>query len=384
MEKDVLRPTPDTCRSIFEKGYRLWRNLHLIAADDDTLPQLSTQNIKALICNHPYFPRDLDLEEKYGGLVARGISTWNTSSRSCILPPLKKELDFTICSRLPKNVYLEPLSSYPFDVREGTGYGSHLTVLFFAWAYILSTRWSELMPGARISFTKQTGDNPPFANTPNCKSTEEVDSDALRWWAALLEPGGGWEATIDVGETKNFSPWSVSTHSSADAKTLPAAIISTPPVQPAPAPSYNTSLQYVLDYCAAHQVSHLCDIALSAALYLPCCSKGVTLPIPAVRYFVPPKTTSTVEEGPRTHWTQEDCNIDKLLALSCNIRGLKALLLSVLYEPSVPCNSVSPWIQSVFSVLDSVQSEAVLYENFFGAGSKVRIPVGRCFSVRSP
>lgn len=192
------------------------------------------------------------------------------------------------------------------------------------------------MPGGRISF-----------------------NDALRWWAAILDPGGGWEATITVGRNKHSSPWSASIHTTTDAYALPPLMSSL--IRSRPAPSFSTALQYVLDYCAAYRVSHLCDIALSAALHLPNHTKDITLPVPDIRGFISPMAiTSILWKGGQTHWTQEDYNIDKLLALSCNARGIKALLLSVLYEPCIPCNFASPWIQSALAVLDSIQSKAAL------------------------
>jgi hypothetical protein len=222
------------------------------------------------------------------------------------------------------------------------------------------------MPGGRISFTERATDHTGLdsmhhASKASKEEDEKKTSNAVsRWWVAILEPGGGWEATIAVGRNKYSSPWSASLHTTTDAYMYALLPLMSSVIRSGRAPSFSTALQYVLDYCAAHGVSHLCEIALSAALQLPNHTKDITLPVPDLCGFLSQMETSILEKGSKTHWTQEDRNIGKLLALGCNVRGITALLLSVLYEPCIPYNSASPWIQSALAVLESVQSEAVL------------------------
>jgi hypothetical protein len=53
--------------------------------------------------------------------------------------------------------------------------------------------------------------------------------------------------------------------------------------------------------------------------------------------------------------------IDQLLTLSCNTSGIKALLASVFFEPGIACNSVSPWLQSAFAVIDTVLENSRIF-----------------------
>lgn len=218
-----MRPAIETRKSVFANGFRFWHSLHVTAIDDDSPLSISIENIKAAIHNHPHLPKGLDLKEEHGCAVARGTSTWNTSYGPCELPSFERQLDFTVCSRRPKHIHLKS-SSRPLQVGEDADHSGHLTVLFFAWAYLLSARWSEVMPGGRISFTERATDHAGLDSihyVPKEEDEKETSNEALRWWAAILDPGGGWEATIAVGRNKYSSPWSASIHTTANAYALP-------------------------------------------------------------------------------------------------------------------------------------------------------------------
>lgn len=40
------------------------------------------------------------------------------------------------------------------------------------------------------------------------------------------------------------------------------------------------------------------------------------------------------------------------MTLSCNIKGLRALLAGSFFDPDTPCNLVGPWMQLAFEVID--------------------------------
>lgn len=42
------------------------------------------------------------------------------------------------------------------------------------------------------------------------------------------------------------------------------------------------------------------------------------------------------------------------MTLSCNIWGMRALLCGSFFDPAVSCNLVSPWMQPVFEIIDSI------------------------------
>ncbi|CAJ0548198.1 Ff.00g049520.m01.CDS01 [Fusarium sp. VM40] len=52
--------------------------------------------------------------------------------------------------------------------------------------------------------------------------------------------------------------------------------------------------------------------------------------------------------------------LDRLLTLSCNARGVKSLLTSVFFEPDVPCNMCGLWLRGSFSYLSSIKDPHIL------------------------
>ncbi|EHA18326.1 hypothetical protein ASPNIDRAFT_140721 [Aspergillus niger ATCC 1015] len=87
-----------------------------------------------------------------------------------------------------------------------------------------------------------------------------------------------------------------------------------------------TALGLLCDYCALHGIVDQGYAALSAVLLLP----------------------------------MEVNNLDKLLTMSCNTKGMRSLLSSIFYESGIACNVVSPWLQSITAVVISVADKRIL------------------------
>ncbi|KAJ4079102.1 hypothetical protein NW761_011349, partial [Fusarium oxysporum] len=95
----------------------------------------------------------------------------------------------------------------------------HIPVLLQAWAYILSARWAELVPGAHLSrhdislSNGNTSRSPPEHNSksPVTINLGAVSEGATQWWTALLSVERGWSATMSNKEGRCLhSPWSIS------------------------------------------------------------------------------------------------------------------------------------------------------------------------------
>lgn len=130
---------------------------------DQLLPQQAI-DLKSLVSQTPPFLGDgiassdetiaFACEEKQStpwknSLVVNGRSTWRTSKGSCDLQPrvLPKQLLLAVDSRLSVKLSEEsPFSDWP-GVQGLSSYdkGNYLAILYFAWAYILSARWVELL-----------------------------------------------------------------------------------------------------------------------------------------------------------------------------------------------------------------------------------------------
>ncbi|PWY69603.1 hypothetical protein BO94DRAFT_569663 [Aspergillus sclerotioniger CBS 115572] len=95
-----------------------------------------------------------------------------------------------------------------------------------------------------------------------------------------------------------------------------------------------TAFGFLSDYCSLHKIVDQGYAALSAVLLLPQLpgrGKGI-----------------------------EDHHLDKLLTLSCTGGAIHSLLASVFYEPGIACNVASPWLQSIFAVVNSVDDDRIL------------------------
>lgn len=186
-----------------------------------------------------------------------------------------------------------------------------------------------------------------------------VDDEAAWWWAAILAPGEGWKASIahEKGEFK--SPWSISIES-VPQLTLLRRTRSSPKYSPAAAASSTAAIGFLSDHITLHDVADQSHAALSAALLLPVLNnsgRNVVLPLPRLPQDTNLEPPISLQSGNQIHrqWVQEEGGlIDKLLTLSCYTDGMWALLSSVFYERDIPCNLVSPWLQSIFAVLNPI------------------------------
>ncbi|QSS59432.1 hypothetical protein I7I51_08867 [Histoplasma capsulatum] len=361
MEEDAA-PSAEERQAVYEKGFRIWQSLKLHALQEPRLP-LACFQIQPALLHQPHFPDDLDLKRTYDYLSVTGISVWKRSQGGlCNLPPLERHLRIPISIEFPTPLSLaadlDRSHQKWFNTEE-----NHLSVLIFAWSYILSARWAQLMPKAILAYTdsKAYNSDKPRERDSAVVDLGAVDDNAARWWAAILAPGEGWEAYIPIEKDKFRSPWSI---------TLPAKpkfglsshnqhrLLSNTAISAA------TAFRFLSDYCALHDIIDQSYAALSAVLFLPLLHgsrKDIVLPRPNFSHRWKPKVgLSKGNLQLDLAWVQEVHHLDKLLTLSCNTRGIHSLLSSVFYEPGIACNVVSPWLQSIFAVINSVEDNRIL------------------------
>lgn len=354
-------PGAEERRNVYEKGFRIWQSLYVRATQGSGFPQNCFQ-IQPALRHHPYFPHDLDLELTYNYLSVPGISIWKGSHEPCDIPPLERHLQIPISINFPTplsmSTDLDQSHQKWFNTEE-----NHLCVLMFAWSYILSARWAQLMPEAILEYTdsKAYNSGEPRERGSAVVDIGVVDGDAARWWSAVLAPGEGWEAYITIKNDKFRSPWSISLP--ADPK-FSLSYHKNHCFLSDTAISVATAFRFLSDYCALHDIVDQGYAALSAVLFLPLLHgsrKDIVLPGPRFshgRRFKVGLSKCKVQHD--LDWVQEVHHLDKLLTLSCNTRGIRSLLSSVFYEPGIACNVVSPWLQSMFAVLNSVEDNRIL------------------------
>ncbi|KAK9442048.1 immunoglobulin variable region used by the ITC63B heavy chain [Metarhizium brunneum] len=352
---DALRPDNETYKFYYEAGYRLW---HSLCSSSNTSPFDATSlDIENAFPQHPYFPPQLELDRNSSTvLYATGTSTWETSNGSCNLPSLQIGLTFGVTIACPTAISLQSsrLIDSPnlFDEES-----KHMLVLTLAWAYVLSARWTEIIPGAsNMTYTESVATRDSRDNARNGDGDLIVDLgdityEAARWWAAILAPEEGWGACIFHNGRVLKSPWSVKLES---CRTLALRYNAVPsPLEWHFSASFSTAMAYVLDYTIYHGLQNQSRAAFAAALLLPTrhrISKQVRWPRmhlprmqrskPSVEQYLPP-------------WGSNNCQLDRLLALSCNTTGVISLLCSTFIEPDIPCNVCGAWIQGAFAILDT-------------------------------
>ncbi|KAG6096112.1 hypothetical protein E4U14_008045 [Claviceps sp. LM454 group G7] len=348
-----LQPERAILEEYYERGYRLWHGLYLAAlADPLDVRALDFQNA---FPRHPYFVPELHLDKISGAeLHAWGTSTWKPSSGDCSLPSFEKRYQFPVTQQDPLVVSLK---TNDHRLRKA---GDQISLLMLGWAYVLSQRWSELIPGARaMEYTNNSATlsegGAAFEKTDGLVIDLGVITDeAVRWWAAVLAPGEGWAARIHHNGQDLRSPWSVSLQTAKNLiltfRTTQSRGDRTSP------PSYSTAAQYIADYAKYHGIEDQSRAAFAAALLLPArriVSRKLCWSCPAW-HNKPPEPSAEQYWPP---WGKERDQLDRLITMSCNINGIISLLCSSFVDPDLQCNVSGAWIQGAFAVIDQPEAQ---------------------------
>jgi hypothetical protein len=352
--EDVPRPTDDAFKTFYERGYRTWHRLWAGAVGDSTLPSTCLE-WEHLFPQHPRLPVGLDPDDS--GLVT-AKSIWSSSEEHCSHPLFEQTLMITAAIGKPISIIL--LDDPDLSLCEWFGKDDgHLVVLMFAWAYALSARWAEIIP--RASPIEYTASQAPWTTDavfeeggengiPMVVELGELTGEAARWWAAVLAPGEGWKAALPHERSRLLSPWSVS----KDLKYIGISLagssshMSSHSVTPA---SFETALKYIEDYSVLHGADRASRAALAATLLLPVArldKRNVRLHAPRGRCR---KSEDMTKPGPSLFEERQKLQLDRLLTLSINAHGMKAVLGSIFYESGIPANACGGWLQGTMTLL---------------------------------
>ncbi|KAK3689024.1 hypothetical protein B0T22DRAFT_498913 [Podospora appendiculata] len=341
---DAVRPSGERFRAVYENSFRVWSSLYLNAIENPALPAPYLA-VNDAFPHHPSFSRNLKLKTvKYSTqryLYATGRSLWASSPANCPdpIPPFQRQIEISVAELC--------------------------SILALAWAYILSARWVELLPEpTSIEYTSSQAHFAHANAVPhhmNGRKTvhvalEDSSVEEARWWAAILAPGQGWQATMTSEQDTSFlSPWSVvvkvgpnSTHSTVQT------------------PTSSMALGFLHRLCTRLHMTDQSYAALAALLHFPSKS-GRQLHLPPLTTYSQEQQTPSLSsqhwhasknlDGTRENAQHEpllESQLDKLLLLGCNTKGMAAMLDSVFYDPSIECNEATPWLQGARSVIDTV------------------------------
>ncbi|KZF20395.1 hypothetical protein L228DRAFT_250079 [Xylona heveae TC161] len=377
---DGVSPSQPAFDQLLGESCKLWSSYRDAASTTPLLPS-DCINLKSLLGRTPSFlgsgllPDDVHVslacrEEQstqgQQGLLTSGRSMWRTSRGTCILEHKAMTLDLLLGVPTPLAVQISdcaPLTEWPgIQGISGHDKGNYLTILFLAWAYILSARWAEVLTDSselqcKTRFT--TGVVSPRLG-PNQQGDVEIDlgehveQDEASWWKAVLTSPGGWEVTADYNGRTFLSPWSVSI--SATIRIAVAGDLVVPAAQP---PSSSQALQYLARFCSHNRLHGQCVTALAGALYIPFLSgKSVSLPVPQpaprhqsrepVACFAQSHSDVVAEHGKLLTY---------YMTLSTNVWGMRSLLCSTFFNADIECNLVSAWLNPAFAVIDPLLRE---------------------------
>ncbi|EPE08947.1 immunoglobulin variable region used by the itc63b heavy chain [Ophiostoma piceae UAMH 11346] len=362
---DAVRISKDQFCMTYDRAFCLWSSLHASAVECTSPLFVDLPNVFQA---QPSFPRNLSLKrEKIGNenrICAYGYSTWSASASRCWrhLPSFQLPARIEVASTNTVTMITEaPAAGLYKEWFHGSR--NYVAILALAWSYILSARWAEVMPGP---CTLIYGDEPAVTSSTENGLVEhdaivvdigEASSDEARWWAAILAEDQGWRATISFDGETFAAPWSVQRQRGH--RFVLAANLASSPRSPSPsAPSYVDASRFLQRFCVRHDLAAQSHAALAAVLLFPSMGRGQPLRLPVSLTENPNASVRTAAQDAGSpsslgcDWDLQDHVLDRLIMLSCYTRGLRPMLLSVFYEPSVDCNAVSAWLQGELAAID--------------------------------
>lgn len=383
---DAARPSDDKFSQVLKDSLDTWSCYVNIQSEDHLLPRHAI-DLGPLISQTPPFlggglacldkTTSFACEEKpstqsQGSLVINGRSTWRTSDGSCdtesiVIP---KQLLLAVGGRLDVRLSDDsPFSDWP-GVQGLPSYdqGNYLSVLFFAWAYILSARWVELL-GCSADHECSMVLNTLGAETlpkSDKQPVFEIDigndacEEEIFWWRTILCSGDGWDATTKYKGHIYLSPWSVS------AKDVGFTLATNSSGTKSKLPESGTALKYLSRFCMHHRLYAQCSVALAGVLYIPFLRKR-TLSLPLPKQNSPFKGKNFASDSlpsiPDLLNNHSEI-IPKYMTLSLNTWGLRSLLNSTFFNADIECNLVSAWLNPAFAIISSILQSKTLLATF--------------------
>ncbi|KAI0849092.1 hypothetical protein F5Y00DRAFT_269722 [Daldinia vernicosa] len=395
---NAARLSAERFRIIYEESFKVWSNLYHRAIKDPSLPT-SYLSLPDLFRLHPFFPNDLTLKHaEYTGfsrVYATGSSIWGSQQTTCDygLPSFQRQVEIDVVAQHPVLLSIVEISNKnlnfaPWFINDQQNY---LAVLVLAWTYILSARWVEVMPEpCSLLYTNSSAadyDEDSMTSSESNQNVVSVDigdvsSEEFRWWAAILAPEPGWQATMILRENIFLSPWSIRLQSGPRFSLLYRATSSAPLRLSQSAPSFRSASRFLHNFCVKHNIADQSYAALAAVILFPTMKSRQPLQLPAPTIDNSENLTMAMssqisqehlhnEHQLGYEWMCQGNHLDRLLTLSCNVRGIRSMLLSTFYDINIECNAVTPWLQGAVAAIESLASDKPLV-------------LGRMFMERSP
>ena len=292
---------------------------------------------------------------QYGLLKLSPLSTkWRvTGSKDCdvIRKPLQMPpVPLRLQTSSPTTVTLGGNSFLKWSEWEGDDQPNLLAVFVLAWSYILSARLVELQ-GSDKSIVTYTENAAPIYRgnkTPSSISVDigGVDSRTVRWFAAILAPGVGFQIALDGEQAHSrYGPWAYSLAMYASHFSIKCREDDEDPKisNDTPLTSYQ-ALQSLIDFGNRYGVSsHQLHAALGTAVLFPTHNYLQVNPaLPCLAAGNPKAPPAKIDNEALERYFDD---LPRYITLSCGGDVVNSSLCGVFWNSHVPSNMVSPWLQ---------------------------------------
>ncbi|OGM50939.1 hypothetical protein ABOM_000523 [Aspergillus bombycis] len=364
-DRDILRPDFHHSNEVLTRSRSTWSAV-ASAAQSATNLSYSCCNIKALLNKAPSIPESTGATDRIGSnsLYIEGYASWSVSPDdghpTCELPTRKMTglRNAYIGGSKPStcNLSSEYISEWSGCDALLEPVPNYLGVFVLGWSYILSARLIELRRSTTTDnvvytdrkaqwdcYDQEYNDQPATAD--NCIADIGTDDLAeAQWWAAILAEGRGWQATLTRDGKQYYPPWECHLNSSpfrlrhrAQLPPLTSNLNTEPP-------SSAQAQQYLFNLARYHDAFDQLISALAATMTIPLHNRfgaSITLPLPK-----PANSPISYRNTELTYRNQipATAEIPHYMALSCISGVVPSCLLSCFWEPDVPCNLVSQWL----------------------------------------
>ncbi|PYI31171.1 hypothetical protein BP00DRAFT_301121, partial [Aspergillus indologenus CBS 114.80] len=357
---DLLRPDSLTSYRTLAHSRASWRALRAAGQLARQLPS-SCIEIRALLNNTPSIPRATDVGDiaEGGELILEGCSQWSiapyrSTDRKCDLNATKECLPLPVYIGVSRPGTCELSDEY---VPKWPGFqsfprssGNFLCLCVLGWSYIFSARLVELRgitPEDNIAYSSNTTE---LVTVDDKSSTngfdlevDDIESDEARWWAAILATGSGWHATLIRKNEIHYSPWECHlAQSPFRLCTGPGVPLSS--LQDSKPPSSAEAQKYLLKFARSRHCFDQLIAAFVVTLTIPSHSRfgaSVILPKPAQDNVMSPDQGVEMAFADKLPTPEE---IPHFMALSCISNAISSSLSGCFFEPGIPCNLASEWL----------------------------------------
>lgn len=349
---DLLRPDRFLSSSSLRRSRSSWQTLLSSAQSAATLPYPCV-NIKALLNKTPSIPQSPEAAECAwpNSLFIEGYSKWtiSRSNNACHLPSTKQMLPRDVCIGDSQpgtcNLSEDYIPQWIGFQSPSRPVGNYLCVFVLGWSYILSARLIELRRTTTEDKVVYTDNNAQLNRHDEGDHFDlDIGSDdaaEVGWWAAILADGCGWQATLARDGKVYYPPWECHLSGSpfrlCHHAEMPSSISSLEPVSSAKAQEYLFNLARFYD--AFDEVIS----ALAAAITLPEHNRfGAPITLPQATRGRNESRQNT--ERIYANEIPTSAEIPHFMAFSATSGLVATCLFGCFWEPGIPCNLVSQWL----------------------------------------